>query len=456
MVKCRNRITRHLLLIIAAGFFHTGFAQQLKIAVFEVNATPPLGSPVAYASTRSVTDSLSAKGIVFITNDLPVVLCAVDWIGISNEGHDVWRQHLAASAGTTIDRVAVHALHQHDGPRCDYTIERIMESHGLGGQSIDNGFVTDVIIRAGGALRKAMNHPKPVTHIGSGQAKVDSVASNRRLLNTEGNIVTRFSKTKDTAMMNAPEGLIDPWLKCISFWNGKKPVTALTFYTTHPQSYYGEGDVTCEFVGIARNRLEKELGIPVIHFNGASGNIAAGKYNDGSRERRVVLADRVQSGMEKAWRQTKKNKISGNDINWKHTPVALPLGNNIQKDDLAARLLNDSLNIHMKLRAAEKLAWYQRSISGHLIDIAALSIGNIHLLSLPGESFVEYQLAAQQMRPGEIVCTAAYGDYGPGYIGTRKSYFEKGGYETSDIVSGTAPEVEEVLLKAIEKLLKEK
>ena len=91
------------------------YAQQLKIAVFEVNATPPLGSPVAYAEARSVTDSLSARGIVFITDSLPVVFCVVDWIGISNEGHDVWRNQLAAAAGTTIDRVSVHALHQHDG-----------------------------------------------------------------------------------------------------------------------------------------------------------------------------------------------------------------------------------------------------------------------------------------------------------------------------------------------------
>ncbi len=440
------------------GVLHTSFAQQLKIALFEVNATPPIGSPVAYAKTRSVTDSLKAKGIVFITDSLPVVLCAVDWIGISNEGHDVWRQQLAAAAGTTVDRVAVHALHQHDGPRCDYTIERIMEQYGKGGESIDNAFVTDVIIRAGGALLKAMHQPIPVTHIGNGQARVDSVASNRRLISPNGNIVTRYSKTnpKDSFMINAPEGLIDPWLKCISFWNGKKPITALTFYTTHPQSHYGQGDVTCEFVGIARDKTEQQLGIPVIHFNGASGNIAAGKYNDGSAERRVVLANRVEKGMQDAWKAGIKKKITANDVRWRNNKIALPLGNNIKKEDLEKRLSNDSLDIHMTLRAAEKLAWYQRSVSGHNIDITALQLGNVYLLSLPGESFVEYQLAAQQMLPGSTICTAAYGDYGPGYIGTRKSYFETGGYETSDIVSGTAPEVEEVLLSAIRAVLIDK
>ena len=109
----------------------------------------------------------------------------------------------------------------------------------------------------------------------------------------------------------------------------------------------------------------------------------------------------------------------------------------------------------MKLRAAEKLAWYQRNTSGLLVDVAALRLGKIWMLSLPGESFVEYQLAAQQMELSGVVCTAAYGDYGPGYIGTKKSYFENGGYETSDLVSGTGPGVEEVLLKAIETVLRQ-
>ena len=49
------------------------------------------------------------------------------------------------------------------------------------------------------------------------------------------------------------------------------------------------------------------------------------------------------------------------------------------------------------------------------------------------------------------VCTAGYGDYGGGYIGTKISYGE-GGYETT-YVSRTAPEVEAVLLKGIKEVL---
>lgn len=80
----------------------------------------------------------------------------------------------------------------------------------------------------------------------------------------------------------------------------------MTYYATHPQSYYGQGDVTCEFIGIARNAREKEMnGVPHIHFNGAGGNIAAGKYNDGSEAMHPVLAERVEKDMRAAWEQTK-------------------------------------------------------------------------------------------------------------------------------------------------------
>ena len=57
------------------------------------------------------------------------------------------------------------------------------------------------------------------------------------------------------------------------------------------------------------------------------------------------------------------------------------------------------------------------------------------------------------MKPGEEVCTAAYEEYGPGYIGTAISY-SQGGYETSDLNSGVSPEAEAVLMEAIKKVLR--
>ena len=73
---------------------------------------------------------------------------------------------------------------------------------------------------------------------------------------------------------------------------------------------------------------------------------------------------------------------------------------------------------------------------------------------MPGELFVEYQLAAKKMRPDLFVTMAAYGDYGPGYIGTTIGY-DQGGYETSHPASHVAPNVETVLTDGMRKLLRD-
>ena len=85
------------------------------------------------------------------------------------------------------------------------------------------------------------------------------------------------------------------------------------------------------------------------------------------------------------------------------------------------------------------------------LRIVITSVFVASVLHMPAELFIEYQLAAQRMRPDDTVLMAAYGDYGAGYIGTEISYTQ-GGYETG-IASRTAPTVERVLLKEMQKLL---
>jgi hypothetical protein len=86
------------------------------------------------------------------------------------------------------------------------------------------------------------------------------------------------------------------------------------------------------------------------------------------------------------------------------------------------------------------------------MDLACLTLGRARVLHLPGELFVEYQLAAKARRPDLFVAVAAYGDYAPWYIGTAIAY-EQGGYETSPASSNVAPEVERVLMNGLGRLL---
>ena len=92
-----------------------------------------------------------------------------------------------------------------------------------------------------------------MTHLGLGQAKVERVASNRRVTTPDGrSSFARYSATRDAAIRDLPEGLIDPWLKAISFWDGETPLAVINAYATHPMSYYGGGAISSDFVGLAR------------------------------------------------------------------------------------------------------------------------------------------------------------------------------------------------------------
>ena len=429
----------------------------LKIAVFEADVTPPIGTPLCdglVMPAKEVVDPLSARGIILFSSEKPIVLCAVDWVGVGNEGHRKFREALAKAAGTTIERVAVHCLHQHDAPGCDFEADALLATHKLGGKLFDPVFARKAIDRVAKAVEKAAQKPQTVTHIGLGKAKVEEVASARRVMGPDGKVkYVRYSSTKDPKIRAEPEGVIDPYVQVLAFYYGNTPLSIISYYATHPQSYYGKGGVSCDFPGLARNLRERNLPGPKhIHFNGAGGNVTAGKYNDGSVENRMILADRLAKGMKEAFASIKKEPVDASKMSWRVQATALPLSKLYNSKDLEAKIVDEKLKDADRLRAARNFVWAGRCENGQKVDLQCLQIGSAYVLHMPGELFVEYQLAAQKMRPNSSVLMAAYGDYGMGYIGTSIAYGQ-GGYETGP-VSRVAPEVEEVLMKAMREWLK--
>jgi hypothetical protein len=140
-------------------------------------------------------------------------------------------------------------------------------------------------------------------------------------------------------------------------------------------------------------------------------------------------------------------------------------------DDTDATDPDDPLSVYPRIFAAQDLVFARRAQAGRTVDLTCLQFGKTaRLLGMPGELFVEYQLAAQAMAadlqksepdtagaPGGVaVMMAAYGDIGPGYIGTAASY-EYGPicYETSASRNNSrvTAAVEPVLMQGIQRLL---
>src|SRR5690625_5189012 len=68
----------------------------LRISTFDIDVTPPVGYPLAYVVENKKWDlGLRAKGIIIFGAGKPIVLCAIDAIGIGDAGNVEFKKVLA-------------------------------------------------------------------------------------------------------------------------------------------------------------------------------------------------------------------------------------------------------------------------------------------------------------------------------------------------------------------------
>ncbi|OPZ29813.1 MAG: hypothetical protein BWZ02_00924 [Lentisphaerae bacterium ADurb.BinA184] len=433
---------------------------RVRVATFAADVTPPLDSVAPYGMGKPfnrVTDPLEARGIVILPEGQPaIVLCALDWVSVSDDGYDGFREALAAAAGTSAQRVAVQVVHQHGAPAGGIGTERLAAEHGLAGLHVDLAFTREAIARTAEAARQAVGRAVAATHVGVGKGRVERVASTRRIIGDDGKMKhwRGSGPARDPLMFELPEGLIDPDVRLVGIWNGETPVAALAYYATHPMSFYGDGELSADFAGMARRLRDAAVpGILHIYFNGGGGNLAAGKYNTKGLGSRAELAQRLADGMAAAWEEAVANRapLTGESVAWRFLPVRLPLKANLTEERLLALVANPNLDRLERVFWAEDLVFVRRNGGAAPVELSRLTLGPAEILHYPGEPFVEYQLAAQRMRPDRFVCFAGYGEYGPAYISTEIGHFQ-GGFETERWCR-TSAAAERVLLDATRDLL---
>jgi len=425
----------------------------LQVAAFSCDVTPPIGHPLCGGWIKplvAVDDPLLAKGIVLSNGKTRYVLCAVDWCLLQTAAYDMFRCKLAAAADVPEAQVSVHTVHQHNAPIADIRAQLLLNGEQSAPPHLDLRFMEEVTNRVAAAVRAARRELRPVTHVGYGKARVDKFASNRRVRLADGVIHARTSSTRDPALRAAPEGLIDPWLRTVSFFGGDQPIVRLHYYASHPMSYYGDGRATSDTVGLARMRLEREEQVPQVYFTGCGGNITAGKYNDGSPQARVELTDRIHAAMKQAVADSLR--VPADRIEWKTAKTAFVARTEPEWREACARrtIADTNATAVARLKAALDLAWLERLQARPEVELARLTVGPVTVLHLPGEAFIEYQLYAQALRPDDFIAVAAYGESGPGYI-CCDAVLTEGGYEPT--MSRVGPPSEFRLKSAIAALL---
>ena len=426
---------------------------NLHLATFRFDVTPPEGHSLCGGWIRPVVgvdDPLEAMGYVLLGIGKPIVVCAVDWTGLANSAHIQWRKALADAAKTTIDRVAVQCVHQHNAPFACMDAQAIVQEQGDLPDIVNPVFFDRCLKNAGDAVTESLKKTTPVTHIAHGEARVEKVAANRRIIGLNGKLISqRGSSSRKPEHHRFPEGLIDPMLKTVAFYNGNKKLVASHFYACHPMSYYGDGRVSADFCGLARRRMQKqEPDCLHLYFNGCGGNIGAGKYNNGSKEARIELTQRMFDGITTSNATLKPEPIRS--FAWETEDILPPLDPRFNEEQLLVGIRNKTNRVVARNRPSYTVAFIRRVKEGIPITLSSLHVNDISMLHLPAESFIEYQLRAQAIAPNRFVACAAYGDGGPWYIPVKEAY-PQGGYAVG--VAWCSPQTDPLMSNGIQTLL---
>jgi hypothetical protein len=216
-------------------------------------------------------------------------------------------------------------------------------------------------------------------------------------------------------------------------------------------SYYGEGDTSADFPGMARARIQRDLpDVFQIYTSGCSGDTIAGIYNDGSPQMRPVLAERLYQGMRAAWEATKVAPLETFVFRKTALNFEARRSPGFSPEEMRMRLSEPQRPFRDLYPAALGLSWRMRLDQGRPIDLPCLDFGAAQLVLLPAEAFVQYQLWAQQLRPDSFVMALGFGECAPGYIPTAKDAAD--GYD--DYYSWVAfPECEKVIRDGLARVL---
>jgi hypothetical protein len=441
-----NDLTLALISRMIPGTLKEQQTAMFKLATFKVDCTPPAGTVVGLnfsGGAEFIRDPLYLHGYIFSDTGGRYLIASMDYCALLHSAYEQLQTALAEGAGTAVEHTVIHCIHQHDAPLIDFEAAKYInpQAHLL------FAWYRGIIDKCRHAA--ASENFVEITETGFNEHRIHGYASNRRMPDKDGRIQVRLSRCAEQALRDLPAGTIDPMLRTCAFKDCYGGIAAtLSFYATHPQVANSGNKFSADAPGEAVRLLEHEIP-DAIHgfFTGAGGNITAGKYTSADDlEGNILkfgkkLADGISSNIKgMQWEPA-------GDLAWRKASFPFPavpadrnkLGEMLQKDPASAA------------SAAALLGADDFNPSPEYV-INMLQTGNVRLLFLPGEPFVEYQLFIQSLIPDEFVAVAANCRDDFLYLPLAASFNETGGYETGYFCR-TTPEFEPRFKSAVTGLL---
>ena len=440
---------------------------QLRAGAAMIDITPPAGTHLAgsgageHRPAQAVMDPLFARAIVFESGRQRVCMVILDLTIVTQEYSDRIRADIGEQTGIAPEAIIVQATQTHSAPSLgyfmldpDFSLETSEETEYLRGG--ERAYGDRAAAAAVEAAVEAAGRLQPV-RIGLGRGVLGDLAFNRRGIRRDGTIVMPKPLGREQQPFGIPdicylEGPMDPEVGvcCVQDMD-MKPVAFLLHHTCHPVNVFGSPltyrAVSADWPGAWTREMQQLFGsdaVPLV-VNGCCGNINPRHPFDPD-----CLPDHRRMGRELA-RMSERivyNMAFSNNaaVACSVEMVGLPfreipaersrevnaiLTENPQPPSGA----NGEVDPHwFRAASTRSVELCRQRYDEFPYEIQAFRIGDLGVVGLPGEPFVEGQLALKTNSAAPFLFPAHLTTHYVGYLPTRAAY-ARGGHEANEDVT---------------------
>ena len=440
---------------------------QLSVGAAMVDITPPLGTHLngdgtgMHRPARAVMAPLYAKAMVFESGGRRVCVIALDLTIVMEPYTRRMREAVAEALDTVPEAVLICATQTHSSPSIgafmlddDFPLEITPETQYVRGS--EDSYIEFAVPKAIDAALAAARNLAPA-EMACGRGLLGDFAFNRRGIRRDGrNIVMPKPFGKRRQPLGPPdlcymEGPIDPEVGVASIRSGDKVRGLLLHHTCHPVINFGKPErfhaVSPDWPGAWSAETQEHLGgdcVPLV-LNGCCGNINpwhpfdADFEPDDSRMGKALakMTARVMAGLSYS-----RDAI----VDFASCRIPLPFREMPpERSAEIERILSENPQpVFREDGSGVDPVWFRAASSRSTeiqkareaafdYEVQVLRVGEVAIVGLPGEPFVEGQLAIKLDSPAPFVQIAHMTSHYVGYLPTLAACGRDGHESNADV-----------------------
>jgi len=414
----------------------------LQVGVAETTINPRLGMQIdgnigAYRPAEVILNDLHARAAVFQQGDQRFLLLSLELLAVCQEWTEAIRDFAAQELDFDRDAVAVHVVQNHSSP----SLGQIMLSDRQPAtkehpwiRGSDPAYGDLAMEKLEPMIREAAESVQPARLL-FGTALESRVSFNRRIVMRDGTAEMGLGPNPQNALYR--EGPSDPEVGVALFTTPDlATIAALLHHTCHPVHWNPHTAIHSDWPGAWATEVRRRLlptAVPMV-LNGCCGNII---HHDVFNRAREDTPQSMAALLTNAAEQALTNPCGSDDrptLAYKTIRFGIPFRQFPEEVFRDAHKLIEEHPEPLWTNAEKTRYEWRWHFAASLIDlehilateesfeyeIQALRLGDLAILVLPGEPFVEVQLDIKQRSPAKRTFVAHMSNRYVGYIPTRE------------------------------------